>query len=211
LSLLGKHLEACSTEELKRKILLYGTSVWQCLYRRELFFDNDLFFPEHVYYEDNAIMFAVYLKANKIVKIDDPLYYYRTDNVSICRSMNNPKLFDRLKACDTLMGHLERLGLYAEPYLPELEWLFIRLYYTNTIYACVFSFRPIPVDKIIEVQTSFFKRFPRALSNPYYKELVSPKIKAICALLREAPRLSAFMLGVALAIHRKVKPLPQPS
>ena len=50
---------ALPTDERNRIFLLNGVRLWTCLFKNSLFFDNDLFFPEHLSYEDNAIVAAM--------------------------------------------------------------------------------------------------------------------------------------------------------
>lgn len=52
-----------------------GRSVWDKLYRRELF--DDVSFPPNFYVEDMAVTYAVFVKSKKFVFDSTPCYYYR--------------------------------------------------------------------------------------------------------------------------------------
>lgn len=76
---LKKHIYlAGNTEEgliYINAIKYMGRSVWDKLYRRELF--NDITFPSNFYVEDMAVTYAVFVKSKKFVFDSDPCYYYR--------------------------------------------------------------------------------------------------------------------------------------
>lgn len=65
---------------------------WLNLYRRELFVDNQIFFPEHLKYEDLATTPRLLYFVKKIAISDDVFYYYRVREGSIVNSL--PKIVD---------------------------------------------------------------------------------------------------------------------
>lgn len=69
-------------DERNKSFLLGNIRYVSALYSRSLFVDNDLFFPEHLQYEDNAVVTALYLASRKAVKVDAAFYYYRCNNTS---------------------------------------------------------------------------------------------------------------------------------
>jgi len=165
-SLLGKNLAAVGQHEIKRRILTSGTPIWSALYRKNLISDNDLYFPEGVIYEDNAVAAAIFLTAAVIAKVDAPLYYYRTDNVSTVRTKNNPKFFDRLTTTEMFRSHLKRLGHYAE-FREEIDEAFLNLYYRNTIFGLFEHFSPIPYRRIAEVQRTVTEEYGNEAIREY--------------------------------------------
>ncbi len=92
------------TEEYQKR-MRYGMSsveVWSRLFRRTLF--EAIRFPEGRRYEDFIIMPALYDKANKIVGMDDRLYYYNLYNTSSIMALTNK----------TLENQFEELCVYVE-------------------------------------------------------------------------------------------------
>lgn len=69
-----------------------GFSVCNKLFRRNLF--ENINFPVGRIYEDASILYKLYMKANKVVFIDKPLYYYIYRSNSITNSSNWDKRFD---------------------------------------------------------------------------------------------------------------------
>ena len=55
--------------------------IWTNIIKKEVFIRNKIEFPEELFYEDNAIVTALYLSARKIVKDNHPYYYYRCNEI----------------------------------------------------------------------------------------------------------------------------------
>ena len=70
----------------------YNYSVWNRLYRRELF--RGVRFPEGKYYEDIFSALAILREAGKMVCISEPLYHYRVRQDSISQTHTAKILFD---------------------------------------------------------------------------------------------------------------------
>lgn len=149
-----------SQKEIKIRIIDNGTQLPETLFKKEIFFKNDLFFPENMIYEDNAIGTALYLSAEKIVKIDRPLYYYRQDNSSTTRTKNNYRLFDRLDTAVMLYENIKRLGKYKE-FEDNVDKRFVFLFYTQTIGGILNNFDPVPLDKLKHVQREVYNYIPK--------------------------------------------------
>ncbi|MDE6270588.1 MAG: glycosyltransferase, partial [Muribaculaceae bacterium] len=165
---LGEDAATLGTAELRRRIVLRTTPVWSAMYERSLIADRGLFFPEGVFYEDNAVAMAIQLSARKPVKLNAPLYRYRVDNASVTRSTDNYRFFHRLASARTLLGHLKRLGLYEE-FAREIDFLFINQYYTHTVFGCVYRFSRVPMLRHRYVCRTIRRYVPDFSDNPYYR------------------------------------------
>lgn len=197
----GKNLDsstfALSADERNRIFLLNGVRLWTCLFRRSLFFDNDLFFPEHLLYEDNAIVFALYLSASTVYKIDTPLYYYRCNNTSTTRSLNNYRFFDRLETSRLFLDNMRRLGFFAR-YQAEVEFRFIQLFYVNTVMVALSQFVPPERAYIERVAREMQQLMPRFRQNPYYRKRVSWRTRFLLSVI-------SLHTGLGIAIYRTCK------
>lgn len=94
-------------------------AIWNKLWRRTLFIDNDIFFPEKLYYQDMATIPLLLSKANKIKFIDDCLYYYLVRDGSVTTTYSPKHIIDYFKVYEVLFASLDRFGL-LERYLKEL-------------------------------------------------------------------------------------------
>ncbi|MFV8456682.1 glycosyltransferase family A protein [Vibrio owensii] len=109
-------------------------------FRRSIFIDNHLFFPEDINYEDNAISFLVWtLKKNSRVHIDKELYIYQyhQSSQSNTRSLNHLK--SRISSISYLQSEAKSLGLFEE-YNYELGKIAFRLAYIPALSLCFRGF-----------------------------------------------------------------------
>ncbi len=197
---LGKDASGLRGEDLRRRILDRSTPVWSAMYRKELITDNGLFFPEKVFYEDNAVALAMQLSAKTPVKINEALYLYRFDNLSVTRSTNNYHFFGRLASAVTLMDHLKRLGLY-ERYRKKLDFIFINQYFTHSIFGCIYRFDRVPMLRHNYIRKTISRHLPDYRSNPYFKaQPLRMKLKIFTHV--RFPRLIKLMSNVSRRLHR---------
>lgn len=155
------HIGNCdgvTTDEIKRRILSNGTPIVTAVYKKKIIVDNDLFFPENIFYEDNAVSPSFFLSARKIAKVNKPLYYVRVDNVSTMRSVNNPAFFDRLTTARMMLSHTKRLGYYNK-FKDEIDESFFNLYYRGTVIGIYEKFSPVPFKKATEVKRHILSEF----------------------------------------------------
>lgn len=97
-------------EENCEYALLHGCRILGCLIRRDIFFKNDLFYPEKTFFEDNAIGMGLLFSANEVKVIANVLYYYQMVAGSSSRSISLVKIIDRIKTSGMYLSNLERLG-----------------------------------------------------------------------------------------------------
>jgi glycosyltransferase involved in cell wall biosynthesis len=82
------------------------------LIRRKIIIENDLFFPEGIFYEDSAVVPVWMLVALKVEKVKEPLYFYVQRKSSICHSITNiEKELDALISIEYLHSKLTNMGL----------------------------------------------------------------------------------------------------
>lgn len=155
-------------DDLKRLAVTRGCRIYTNIIKKKLIIENELFYPENCIYEDNANGPLIFLKA-KIIKViyDKPLYYYRTENFSTTRSMNNPYYFDRLLTANLMFSKSKTLGIY-NVFKEEIDFAYYRLYFKNTIMGCVTKFSNPQVEKIREIARSFYDLNLNITHNKYF-------------------------------------------
>ena len=174
---LGADAARLEGDALRRRVFERTTSIWTAMYARRVIVDNELYFPEGVFYEDNAVGLAFQTIAHNPVKINEVLYEYRVDNQSITRSANNRRFFDRIGTAETLLGHLKRLGLY-ERFADVIDYQFTNLYFVNTVFGAIYRFDHVQMAEIRQVRDGIRKYLPGYKSNPYYRrQPLARKIK----------------------------------
>lgn len=159
-------LENEDKKERDRALIARSPRIWTSLFKKSLFADNDFFYPENLFYEDNAIGRPLYLSGNKIVKVNKLCYFYRCDNMSTTRSMNNYRFFDRMETSKQYLQNMKRLGFY-DRYQKECDACFFYLFYEATIMGALFHFDPPEKRYIDKVKAEMSTCVPDFSRNQY--------------------------------------------
>lgn len=163
---------------LKKYGLTHGFSMLGCLIKRSLFVDNEIYFPEKIFYEDNPIAITILLIAQSIKSIAAPIYYYYHSSSSVTGFTNTKKISDRVKTTDFMISLLNEKGLYKDDFKPYIDLMFIKLScYTyvllskialneakpifNDVCMKVTSLLPNPYVNKLSLRNRCFIRFPR--------------------------------------------------
>ena len=122
-------------DEDKYKLLILDSgSLVIKIYKRSLIYDCGMCFPEHIFYEDNAIANAIMLKAKHFEYIDEPLYAYYQHNTSTVHTISMERCEHRLEAARMMLNHAKEFG-YLDKYHDEIEFKFTVLFYVNTLFS----------------------------------------------------------------------------
>ena len=110
---------------------IYLDTLWSYIIKKSLLIDNNLYFEKDRFHEDFGLLPLLILKANKIVSLDNYVYYYvQTDN-SIMRENNIDKTIKKAK--DALY-HYDNILKTIENYnLSNFTKENVRIYCTNAI------------------------------------------------------------------------------
>ena len=88
------------TDADRESLFMYGIStggVWSELFRRRMLFDNNLFFPENIAFEDNYFQKIMLFYVERCTFVKEHLYHYRIHLASTMNTRNAPWLLDRLR------------------------------------------------------------------------------------------------------------------
>lgn len=102
------NIEAC--DRIKNDKNGIKVVVWNKLYKKELF--DDLRFMKEIIHEDEAIIYQLIYRANKILFVNQYLHYYRLSDSSITRDKFTIKRFDILKAIKIRVDFLKDKDQY---------------------------------------------------------------------------------------------------
>lgn len=175
-------LNMSSLLDRNRYYIAYGGRLWGGIVKKEIFLKNELTYPEHLFYEDNAIGVLIYLFCKKIAYSDKCYYYYRCNNQSTTRSTNNYRYFDRLDTAKMFLENMRRYGFY-ETYKEEVNFYFITLFYINTVMGAMLNFDPPATKYISQVVREMKTIIPHFRQNRYYKKNCSVKMRLFHQLL----------------------------
>ena len=159
--------------------------VWSGLWRRSLITENELFFPEHVRYEDNywAALTKCYLR--KAAFVPEILYMYRINPASTTHQRNPEYLKDRMRIEKSLREEAGRRGL-LERFPEAWEYIYTFRYTFNSYHAFVKRFDDLPPAGLLKgLMKDLRREYPKWRGNRYYRELqsASRRRKDLCAYL----------------------------
>ena len=167
--------------EKRKSLILDGGSLVVKIYKREMILNNELFFPEDIFYEDNALGNSYLILANHFEYIPEPLYYYYQHNTSTVHTISPKRCEDRMEAARLMIKDAERFG-YFEKYYRELEFSFTVLHYVNTLFTYMMGVKPVKYSFVKKIGDEIKQYFPDFQSNPYYQERVHTEEKKLVAM-----------------------------
>lgn len=97
---------------------------WNKLWRKSLYTKNDIYFPNHVFYQDKATTPRILAKSTYIKIIDDSLYYYLVRPDSATTTYSSKHLIDYIKVFEVLLNFLkdnEIIEHYRDEFVEYVE------------------------------------------------------------------------------------------
>lgn len=168
----GEECITIQTAEERKKLLEQGLpgGIWCKIYRSELLFDHELYFPEQIRYEDNYWSAFLNFTMNSLYIINKPYYHYIIHQNSTIMQQDAMHHLDRLVIELMKVEECKRRGLF-EQYHDEIEFSFLKLYFINSIRILFVRFREIPYEIIYTMQQNVRELFPSYRDNPYLHKL----------------------------------------
>lgn len=155
------------------------------IYKRDLFFEPKLRFPEHMFYEDNAIGTELTCRAKKLVYLPEPMYFYYQHSSSTTHVITEERCRDRMEAM-RIMLRLAKEGGYYETYLTDLEYKFTNLFYKNTLFSYVQGRTRVRLAFIRNLGKEMRDTFPDFQKNPKYVQYPDAEEKRLMALQQKS-------------------------
>lgn len=153
----------------RKSLVLDGGSLCTKIFKRQCIIDNELYFPENIFYEDNAVGNSYMILAKHFEYIPEPLYFYYQHGTSTVHTFSSTKCDDRMSAGRLMIAEAQKQGYYEE-YKSELEYAFTLLYYQNTLFTYMAGVRPTRYSYVKRMNTEMRSYFPNFESNAYYVE-----------------------------------------
>lgn len=167
--------------EKRKSLVLDGGSLCVKIYKRERIVSEGLFFPEDIFYEDNAVGNSYLVGANHFEYVKEPLYYYYQHSASTVHTVTKKRCEDRLEASRIMMEEAKKRGYYEE-LREELDFKFIMLFYLNTVFSYVRDGKNISLSFIKEIGKEFVKTLPEYENNKYFVERIPAEEKKMMKL-----------------------------
>lgn len=191
-------------DDVKKMAIVKGCHMCTNIIKKDLFEKYNLWYPEHILYEDNANRAALILVANKI-KIcynNAPFYFYRINNQSTMRSVDNKHHWDRLITARLFLEHTKRFNLY-ENFKSEIDYSYYLLFVQNSFMFAIFSFSNYQNKKVKEIIVEYENLIgiKRIKENQYYK-INQSFSKKMTELIYYHPRLGYFIWAYSYCKRR---------
>lgn len=168
-------------EEKHKKLFMRSGSMVIKIYKLDVIRENNLSFPEGIFYEDNCAgpLWSLYFK--RFERVDEPMYFYYQHQVSTVHHITEDKCRDRMTAAALLYEECKKRG-YLEQYFSELEYRFTELYYVITLFSYLSGVKHPRLSFIKELRKGVEERFPHFMENPYYKEKTGKEEQKLIAM-----------------------------
>lgn len=155
-------------KEKRQSLILDGGSLVVKIFRRSMILENELWFPEDIFYEDNALGNSYLILAKKFAYIEEPLYYYYQHDASTVHTISPKRCEDRMTAGRLMLKEAKRHNFYEE-FKPELEYSFTLLFYINTLFTYMAGVDKTRYSFVKAMGKEMKQTFPDFESNPYYQ------------------------------------------
>lgn len=153
----------------RRSLILDGGSLVVKIFRRSMILEHELWFPENIFYEDNALGNSYLVLANQFEYIEEPMYFYYQHEASTVHTISVKRCEDRMEAGRLMIAEAKR-NQYYKAYQPELEYSFTLLFFINTLFTYMAGVSHIQYSFVKKMGDEMRSYFPSFEQNPYYQE-----------------------------------------
>lgn len=177
--------------EKRRSLILDGGSLVVKVFRRSIIMENELWFPEGIFYEDNALGNSYLLLARQFEYIEEPLYYYYQHDTSTVHTISRKRCEDRMEAGRLMLEEARRHHFFDE-FQNELEYSFTLLFYVNTLFTYMAGGGRVRYGFVKAMGREMRETFPDFQQNSYYQERTQAEEKK---LIRMQQRSTLLFIG----------------
>ena len=157
-------------EEIKKSMINIYPSVWNKLYKKELF-NNDIQFKEGVWFEDVEFLYRLFPYINSIGVTSDYSINYVQREGAITKTFDE-RVFHYIDNFNGILNFYKENNLYEE-YEKEIEYCYVRYLYATFINsASNFTDKTLYNKAVSEAKKNVKENFPNYRKNKYfYKSL----------------------------------------
>ncbi|MFI3175868.1 MAG: glycosyltransferase [Eubacteriales bacterium] len=188
-------------EEQYRSLVLDSGSLVVKIYLRNRLLEFCPKFPEHMFYEDNAVSNAYVLQATKFAYIPEPMYYYYQHEGSTVHTITRKRCEDRMAAARFMLKHGKEEN-YLDRYRQEIEYKYTLLFYLNTIFSYVVTSERRSLTFMRRMAREMRETFPDFRENPYYIQRTDPEWKKFVNLHMKSTVLFVVYYDLLRAYRR---------
>lgn len=168
-------------KEKHKSLLMRSGSMVIKIYRHSVIRENQLSFPEGIFYEDNCAGPLWSLYFTRFERVEEPMYYYYQHNVSTVHHITEEKCRDRMKAAVLLYEECRKRG-FLKQYYEEIAYRFCELYYVITLFSYMSGVKHPKLSFVKELRKGVTERFPDFSENVYYQRFTGEEEKRLIAM-----------------------------
>lgn len=157
--------------EIRKEYLLHPGPLVTKIYAREIFFDKEFQFPEHMSYEDNATFVEIGMRIKHFEHIPEANMFYYQHGDSTTHTYDLKKYEDRMEAMRIMLKDAKENGALEE-FHEVIEYHFSNLFYRNTLFSYMQSDIKKDISFIKKLGEEMVSTFPQFRQNPYYMQNV---------------------------------------
>ena len=169
------------TDFIVSNIIGYG--VWDKLFRKDFLLENEIFFPEHLTYEDIYFCSLVYLYAKRVSMVEQILYHYYINDASTVLGRNQVHHKDIFKINDLKWEAYKQRG-FLDRQREALEFDFIMSFYMAGFKILALRFDEIPYDDFMKLKKGTLERVPDFENNKYCQSHITEIYRLLLQLLK---------------------------
>ena len=196
-------------ENKYRKMLVNCGHITGKLFRKSCFMENGKikdFFSEQTNcsYGDNCKCPSIVFSMKSVEYVREPLYYYYRNKFSVTGHFDKRIFADRLNSSRIM---LKRMDGYLQTYYPEIEYLFVHIFYVNSLMGLPiknFSLLSYSISTAKQIRDETYEHFPNFKENKYYQERVSRGNKFFVNIQTKS-NIAFFVLYFLYLVLRKCK------
>lgn len=167
--------------EKHKKLIMRSGSMVIKIYKHSVMKENQLSFPEGIFYEDNCAgpLWSLYFQ--HFEKVEEPLYYYYQREDSTVHHISEEKCTDRMTAAALLYEECVKRGFFNE-YKAEIIYRFTELYYVITLFTYMQGVKKPRLHFVRKLKKGILEKVPDFQENPYYQKFTGEEEKKLIAM-----------------------------
>ena len=194
----GKNPNSYFNLESRPEILFELPSGTNKIFRRKIFEETSVYFPDRAWFEDLRTTPKLYIYAEKMLYVDKQWYNYRQQSQSITHGSSPDRNLEIIDAVKDIIEYYENKNLYLK-YKNQLEYsFFYNMFLTSIDRVNLIDKKSIVQDKL---SVFYLIKFADFKKNPYYKK-TKYKYKFIVYLIYHR---HYSLLNLILNINNKIK------
>lgn len=186
-----------------RSLILRPGSMVVKIYKRSLFMEHGLEFPEKMFYEDNAIGVLPLLYAKRFERVEESLYFYWQHEASTVHTVDRSRCEDRIKAMEIYLRECRERQFY-DKYKEEIEYKVFELGYRNTLFSYLQGVRRTDYQFIVKMKKFLQDNVPDFLDNSYYVKNMDEENRRLISLHMKNPAVFLAYYKL-LAFYRRMR------